>query len=282
MNRADLGTALRLLNQERGNADPLPKKSLHKILYRIDLKASEQDLNISIPHYWYLFGTVSPATPSTVPSVCMNDEELKGRLHSIVSEVLSEYYEHGLEWLTDKMYDDAPYQVQRDFRILDKKLRTLHPEHHDFYEVDPSKESILKSVHNTFRSFPTSRFPQYDRPLIKWYNIITREIHSHSPDPSRLMTVNITFWRVFALDLAQRHLQGMTQKEVREHLGITSFEEAQSGAINDLAQFEKEDINSKFSDSTTKLEMERKAADELVAPILQRREIAMEDPYEER
>jgi hypothetical protein len=96
------------------------------------------------------------------------------------------------------------------------------------------------------------------------------------------MTVNITFWRVFALDLAQRHLQGMTQKEVREHLGITSFEEAQSAAINDLAQFEKEDLNSKFSDSTTKLEMERKAADELVAPILQRREIAMEDPYEER
>jgi len=37
------------------------------------------------------------------------------------------------------MYDDAPYQVQRDFRELDKKIRTLHTEYHDFFEVDPKR-----------------------------------------------------------------------------------------------------------------------------------------------
>lgn len=279
MNREDLGTALRLLNLERGNADALPKKSLHKLLYRIDVKSAERNLDISIPYYWYLFGTVSPATPSTIPSVGINDPELEDRLRSVVSEALSEYYAHGLEWLTDTMYDDAPYQVQRDFRELDKKIRTLHPEYHDFYEVDPSRESVLNSVHETFESFPNDRFPEYDRPLIKWYNSFTRELHSHSPDPSRLMTVNVTFWRIFALDLAQRHAQGMSPEEVRENLGITSFEQARSSAIQKLDEFEEEDLDAKFSGLVTELESERSAADELVASILERRGIAHEDRH---
>lgn len=282
MNREDLGTALRLLNLERGDADTLPKKSLHKLLYRIDVKSAERNLDISIPYYWYLFGTVSPATPSTIPSVSINDPELKDRLRSVISEALSEYYAHGLEWLTDRMYDDAPYQVQRDFRELDKKIRTLHPEYHDFYEVDPSRESVLNSVHETFETFPNDRFPEYDRPLIKWYNSFTRELHSHSPNPPRLMTVNVTFWRIFALDLAQRHAQGMSPEEIRGNLGITSFEQAQSSAIEELAEFEEEDLDAKFSELVTELETERKAADELVAPILERRGIAHEDIHTNR
>ena len=175
------------------------------------------------------------------------------------------------------MYDDAPYQVQRDFRELDKKIRTLHTEYHDFFEVDPSRESVLRSVHDTFESFPNDRFPEYDRPLIKWYNAVTRELHSHSPDPSRLMTVNVTFWRIFALELAQRHAQGMSPEEVRGNLGITSFEDARSSAIQKLDEFEEEDLDAKFSGLATELESERSAADELVAPILERRGIAHED-----
>jgi len=53
------------------------EKSLHKLLYRIDVKSAEQDLDIEIPYYWYLFGTVSPATPSTVPSASINEPGLK-------------------------------------------------------------------------------------------------------------------------------------------------------------------------------------------------------------
>jgi len=56
------------------------------------------------------------------------------------------------------MYDDAPYQVQRVFRELDKKIRTLHTEYHDFFEVDPSRESVLSSVHETFDHFQTTDF----------------------------------------------------------------------------------------------------------------------------
>ena len=282
MNYEDLGTALRLLNHERGNADALPKKSLHKLLYRIDVKSADRNLSISIPYYWYLFGTVSPATPSTVPSARVRNPQLESRLRSVVSEVLSEYYAHGLEWLTDRMYDDAPYQVQRDFRELDKKVRTLHSDYHDFYEVDPSRESMLSSVHETFESFPKDRFPEYDRPLIKWYNAFTRELHSHSPDPSRLMTVNVTFWRIFALELGQRHAQGMTPEEVRGNLGIASFEKAQSSAIEDLAEFEEEDLDAKFSDFETDLETEQNAADKLVAPILERRGVAHQDMHVNR
>jgi len=89
MNREALGTTLRLLNRERGAADTLPKKSLHKLLYRIDVKSAEQDLDIEIPYYWYLFGTVSPATPSTVPSASINEPGVEDCLRTVVSEALS-------------------------------------------------------------------------------------------------------------------------------------------------------------------------------------------------
>lgn len=277
MNREDLDTTLQLLDHERGSADALHKKSLHKLLYRIDVKSSERGIDISIPYYWYLFGTVSPAVPSTIPLVGTGNPGFKDRLRSVVSDVLSEYYDHGLEWLTDRMYDDAPYEVQRDFRKLDKKVRTLHPEYHDFYEVNPSRECVITSVHETFESFPIARFPEYERPLIKWYNTLTRELHSHSPAPSRLMTVNVTFWRIFALELAQRHAQGMTPEEIRGDLGISSFDHAQNSSREKLAGFEEEDLDAKFSDLVTEAETERKAADRLVAPILERQGIAHED-----
>ena len=282
MYREDLDTTLRLLNYERGSADELPKKSLHKLLYRIDVKSSERSIDISIPYYWYLFGTVSPAAPSTVPSADTRKPGLEDRLRPVVSDVLSEYYDHGLEWLTDRMYDDAHYQVQRDFRELDKKVRTLHPEYHDFYEVDPSRESVITSVHETFASFPSGQFPEYKRPLIKWYNTLTRELHSHSPDPSRLMTVDVTFWRIFALELAQRHAQGMTLEEIRGNLGIRSFDYAQDSSFEKLAEFEEEDLDAKFTDSMTGAETERKAADRLVAPILERQGIAHGNKHTKR
>ncbi|ELY92807.1 hypothetical protein C482_20607 [Natrialba chahannaoensis JCM 10990] len=69
----------------------------------------------------------------------------------------------------------------------------------------------------------------------------------------------------------------MSPEEVRGNLGITSFEEARSSAIQKLDELEKEDLDAKFSGLETELESERSAADELVAPILERRGIAHED-----
>jgi len=63
----------------------------------------------------------------------------------------------------------------------------------------------------------------------------------------------------------------MTQEEVCGNLGITSFEQARSSAIQKLDEFEEEDLDAKFSGLATELESERSAADELVAPILERR-----------
>jgi len=84
------------------------------------------------------------------------------------------------------------------------------------------------------------------------------------------MTVNVTFWRIFALELAQRHAQGMTQEEVCGNLGITSFEQARSSAIQKLDEFEEEDLDAKFSGLATELESERSAADELVGRVAKR------------
>lgn len=274
MNWESLDTAIRLINQERGNSDPLPKKSLHKLLYRIDVRSSKRDMEITIPYFWYLFGTVSPASPTTIPTTPRNPR-LEKSLRPVVSNVLSEYYSHGLEWLTDRMYDDAPHQVQRDFRELDKKVRTLHPEHPDFFEVDPSRESITETVHDVYDSFPDEQFSTHSTPLMKWYNSITRELHSHTPLPDRLMLVNTTFWRIFALELAERHFQGMRLQEIRGHLGIESFEEARNTSYQKLLQIEQEELTEKFSDETlSETTTEQTAADCLASPALHQHDIA--------
>lgn len=39
-----------------------------------------------------------------------------------MSRPLDQYYQHGLEDLTDRVYEETPYEVQRHYRRLDKQL----------------------------------------------------------------------------------------------------------------------------------------------------------------
>lgn len=277
MSYSDLHAVLRAINRERGNRDPLPNKSLHKLLYRIDVKAVEADIDITIPYYWYLFGTVSPASPTTVPTSPTKKTGLARELRPIVAEVLSEYYDHGLEWLTDQMYTDAPYEVQRAFRQLDKKVRTLHPEYNDFYEVTPSRDSILASVHSTYDELPVEQYSECKRAQVKWYNVVTRELYSHSPTPDRLMRADVFFWRVFALELAQQYTQAMSLEEVRGDLGISSFSAAQEHSVSRLLEMEQADLNQQFSETAGDPLSIRKAGDALTEPLLEERGISLRE-----
>jgi hypothetical protein len=275
MRHQGLNTILRSINRERGGEEPLSKKALHKITYRVQKAANEEGIELEVPYYWYMFGTVSPVSPSTVPRgghVSKNTEE---RVAEITANVLQEYYSHSLEWLTDKVYEDAPYQVQREFRTLDKQIRTLHPDYSDFYGADPRDEVVLDSVYKVYDTFPGDVFPDWERSLIKWYNSITRELRKRSSDPYRLMKTNLSFWRILSLEIAQEHSDGMTRREIRGHLGIESFEKEQQAGLDRLLTIEKSYLDSKFG-GTESTPVTDTAADELIAPTLSEFNIAIE------
>lgn len=275
MQQEDLDAILRGINRNRGGSDPLPRKALHKLIYRIQKKANKQGLDITVPYYWFMFGTVSPASPSTVPRSRIPRSGTNQLLSEITSEVLAEYYAHDLEWLTDEMYKDAPYEVQREFRELDKQIRTRHSGYTDFYEVEPSTDSIVESTLRVYDQFPTDVFPRWEKALVKWYNALTRELHSHSPDSEQLMKVNLCFWRIISLEIAQKHSNSMTCQEIRGDLGIKSFEDEQQETLENLLRIERQDLNSKFGDTSPSPALVQ-ASDDLVATSLREFGIAFE------
>jgi DNA-binding protein Fis len=272
MKQRGLRAALNLINEERTYGRTLPDKSIHKLLYAVEKRARGEDISLTIPYYWYLWGTVSPLPSGTQPQPSKTEptSDLEDSLRPIVSEVLEYYYENGLEGLTDYMYEDAPYDVQRSFRSLDKKVRTHHDDYHDFYDVEPSRESIEESVYNVFESFPSVKFPNHERDVTKWYALFTSELNEPKFDTDRLMQINLIFWRIVSLSLAERHYHGMDEDDVCEDLGITNFDHAREETRDSLTELEDEILDQKYDSEKghDTSDVEEKVLDALAEPVL--------------
>ncbi|WIV67340.1 hypothetical protein [Natrialbaceae archaeon AArc-T1-2] len=271
MKDRDLRTVIHLIHQERTYETKLVDKSLYKLLYTVQKSANEKDVDITIPYFWYQFGTVSPL-PTVGPELDLPDqsESLKEELRPLIKEALGLYYDDKLEGITDIMYQDAPYDVQREFRELDKKVRTLHDDYNDFYEVEPSRDSIIDTVYAVHDTFPTVKFREQEQDLSKWYTMFTREVDKTNYDPDKLMKINLTFWRTFALRVAENHRHEMTKQEVKKEIGITSFEAARESTRKKLRGIESRTLAEKFEgeDRPQPASIESKAADAMMEPIL--------------
>lgn len=271
MKERDLRTVIKLINEERTYETNLVKKSRYKLLYTIQKMADQRNIDIMIPYFWYQFGTVSPLpTVGPEPEIPDQTESLKEELRPLVREALEQYYDDKLEGITDIMYRDAPYDVQREFRELDKKVRTLHDDYNDFYEVEPSRDSIIDSVYSVHDTFPTVKFREQEQDLSKWYTMFTREVDKTDFDPDKLMQINLAFWRTFALRVAENHRHEMTKQEVKRELGISSFEEARESTRKNLRRIESRTLAEKFEGENIPEpgSIESKAADAMVEPIL--------------
>lgn len=266
MSSRDFHLAYRLLQDEHKYEDgTLPRKAVHKLLYLVDEGAKRAGIEVSIPYFWYQFGVVTPAEGAELPNETDNhpDERLESDLRPIVRGVLREYYETSLEAVTDATYDDAPYEVQRAWRTLDKKLCTGHPEKTDFFEVEPSRDEIQESIYAVYDAFPTARFPELESDLTNWYSMMTRELNRPKYSFQQLMTINGLFWHIFALHLAEEHRHGVAKDEVRGLLEIDSFEAARNEARAALRQLESEILAAKFADDEEFDTVETRAADAL-------------------
>lgn len=245
-----------LLLDERFYSNPLRPKTFYKLLYFADKELSDVGLDTDIQHFWYKFGTMvktggSPVTIdwsedareircslSAAQVTLPQEEETKARL--ALSRALNRLYEQNTEGLTDEMYEDAPYDVQRHYRRLDKQLSDAIDDKPDYPEVDSSQEAVVDTVFDIIDTFPVDDYPWIERDLDLWYSVLSAELDAEEYRPQKALKVSDLFWTIFCIDLAQRENTGLTPEEIAEELDSQDLEGRQDDIRKELQLIERE------------------------------------------
>jgi hypothetical protein len=252
--------------------EALTPKALNKLKYLIQKKAKESNIDAEVPHFWYMYGimTKQPEKGINSKSIAENTPAQIDytQLVGIVNEVLDTYYERGIEGITDISYEDAPYEVQRNWRDLDKMLRTRRDDCRDFFEVNPSQNEIWDAIDAVYQNFPLDDFASIESELLTWYTCMTRELNRCKPSNSQLMRCNNIFWRLFSLQLAESHKQGISVGEICTVLDLSSLESARTDSRNALSRIEYSGLRANSrSKENDKVSIDR-AADGVVTSVL--------------
>ena len=251
-----IGEVTALLLDERFYSNPLRPKTFYKLLYFADEELSDVGLDTDIQHFWYKFGTMAKTggSPVTVDwtgesrEVRCNlsasqvslpqEEETKARL--ALSRVLNRLYEQNTEALTDDMYEDAPYDVQRHYRRLDKQLSDATDDKPDYPEVDSSREAVTGTVFDIIDSFPVDDYPWLEQDLDLWYSVVSAELDANDYRPQKALEASELFWTIFCIDLAQRENTGLATQEIAEELDTQDLEGRQEDIREELKVIEQE------------------------------------------
>jgi len=228
-----------LLLDERDYDSPLREKEFHKLLYFIKHELEERGIDADIPYYWYLYGTVTPTSNTQVsiteaadagsqvdypiePDTLDAASDTVDAARDAVKEVLLRYYEMGgLQPLTDRMYEDAPYQVQREFRKLDKQLRTAAEDHPDILDDGYDRGAIRRTLSRIVKSYPTDEFPHLESDLYLWYNVMSTELDQPNEfySVNEMLSLSGAFWTIFMIEVAQEEHSDITVEKVRYEIG---------------------------------------------------------------
>ncbi|MFC7226791.1 hypothetical protein N0B31_05195 [Salinirubellus salinus] len=266
-----------LLLDEYDSEVSLPKKALHKLLYFAKDELESERITVDIPTFWYMYGTMAATTGTdlhtggelddaevhcdiTVDDIDRPDGTVR-RARRAVRRTLERYYDLGLEGLTDRMYDDAPYAVQRHYRSIDKQLETADSEQMTL-SFDRNVGATRETVFEIVESFPTESFPTYEDDLHIWYRLMSTELDSSRYEPAQAKKYSKVFWRLFCLELAVRENDGLTRERIEQELNLTSIEDAKEQLRSQLRDWEREKAKANARDDQTT----RRAADALVLP----------------
>jgi len=218
--------AVRNALEENHRYEELPDKAVHKLSYLVYKESKNRGLDIDIPFFWYRYGilTRTPMSDSSkTVSPGLSDREQKV-LNNVSRTILEKYYNTSLGEITDITYEDAPYEIFTHWRELDKQLSELKDNYNPFFDNTPIREEVENKIESIYDSFPTSDFPRHQNDRSTWYFAMTRELDAGMDNIERLNKINTTFWGIFTLSVAKKHRHNMTEKEVSQALGISSFE----------------------------------------------------------
>jgi hypothetical protein len=268
-----------LLLDEHKYGNSLSPKAVHKILYIAKEELERERVSVNLSTFWYMYGPVAAiagtgvafgagaesrvACDVEVPEIDAPDG-VRRRGQRAVSRALDQYYDHGLEGLTDRIYEDAPYKVQRHYRRLDKQLGAAADEGQMTLDGRKNEKRTRETLFDFVESFPVGDFPEYEDDLHIWYRLMSAQLDSDDYDPSRAQRLAEMFWRLFCLELASRENDGLSREEIAEELNIERVAAEKQRIRSTLLSHEREKARNNARDS----EEARKAAEAFVVPYL--------------
>jgi len=248
--------------------EDLPDKAIHKLSYLVVKHSQDRGVELSIPYFWYRYGVLTQQTTSSTPeppSPSLDSDEEK-TVNNVAEMVLEKYYSSSLKEITDLTYKDAPYEVFRHWRELDKQISRLRDNYNPFFDNTPIREEIEDKIERVYDSFPVSEFPQHETDIATWYFSMIRELEMGLQNVERIHDVNCVFWGIFTLSVSQKHRYNMTEEEVLQALGISSFEEELEERRSLLQRLEQDGLDDRFDDSSDGLSA---TTDVVIEPILE-------------
>lgn len=273
-------TAILLDEHQERMSGSIPPKALNKILYFAAEDFERAGIDAEIPYFWYMWGTTLAtantgiykretsrgnriACNTTVQDVHAPRYEI-GNVREVLTGNLQYYYRNRLDGITDEMYREAPYEVQRIFREFDKLLEVATDQEQATLIGDNNQRECRQTMLRFVEAFPTDDYPHFENDLLVWYRLMSAELNVDEFDPDDTQNLAKRFWRLFCLELARHENNDVSEADIEAELDIADIESEIESMRQDLVNKEREMARENAPDTETA----QKAAEAFVAPFL--------------
>ena len=254
----DLTTIAAILFDECDDPSKLSAKAFHKITYFIDKNLREQGTETELAYFWYKFGTMTITRRSPViidrsgagrskvvctitPDELSLSKDLERTVRESTQAVLTDHEELGTEGLTDRMYSDAPYEFQREYRRLDSTIQD-QLQNMDGSKTSFNREAIRTHIHAFIDEFPEEDFPEYQNDLYLWYDILSNRLNNSGTTLEAIEDEVELFWTIVMIDLATHPSTGVDVEAFGGELGIDNPDGFQQYLRSELYRLEDEHL----------------------------------------
>ena len=181
-------TAILLNEYQSTYSGSIPPKALNKILYFAAKELEDENVTAEIPYFWYMYGTEVKTANTGVHTVSTKSgkrircntsiEDIQAshatirKARKAISRSLNDYYSKKLEGITDELYSEAPYDVQRTYRELDTQIEVAADSKQATLFGDNNRQQIRRNLLQFVQDFPTEDFPTYEDDLMIWYRAL--------------------------------------------------------------------------------------------------------------
>ena len=273
-------TAILLNEHQSTYSGSIPPKALNKILYFAAEELDDENVTADIPYFWYMYGTEVKTSNTDIRTISTEDgrrirchtdvEDIQAshgtirKARKAVSRSLDKYYSKKLEGITDEMYKEAPYDVQRTYRELDTQIGVAADSNQTTLFGDNNRKQISRNLIQFVQDFPTADFPAYEDDLMIWYRVMRAELNDEKFEAEEVDRLATKFWRLFCLELACRENNGVSREEIEAERNISNIEAEKQEMRADLLELERTNARRNARDTDTAL----KAAEAFVVPFL--------------
>ncbi|MDB2269506.1 hypothetical protein PM032_00535 [Halorubrum ezzemoulense] len=247
-----------ILFEEHDRPASMSIKAFYKIVYFIDQGLIEKGYTTDVEHFWYKYGTMTVTAGSGVtvestgessevlcsvtPEELELDSAMETEIRTVTQEVLADYDRLNTEGLTDRMYEEAPYEFQRQYRELDGliqgEIRCRGSESQEF-----DRESIRAQMHEFISAFPEEKFARFTNDLFLWYDILSTVLDDRTISLREIAEITEIFWTIVMLELATNPETGVESDTLENELNIDDAAGLQAYLRHRLSQLEREHLS---------------------------------------